>query len=122
MELPADSAGNRWMAGRNSSYLCAGWGMACGMCFVMLGKKVTWKGAGISVLLLGVIFAVRMPWVSAYLLTLVAGLGLFLPHESAGSGEPCGARALCDEIRRNQSVCRENTDRGSGASPHCIAF
>lgn len=49
-----------------------------GMCFVMLDKKVTWKGAGISVLLLGVIFAVRMPWVSTYLLTPVAGLGLFL--------------------------------------------
>lgn len=49
-----------------------------GMYFVKLNRKVTWKGFGVSIFLLGIILAVRMPWISAYVLTPVAGIGLFI--------------------------------------------
>lgn len=49
-----------------------------GMYFIKLNRKVTWRGFGSSVVLLGIIFAVRMPWLSAYVLTTVAGICSFI--------------------------------------------
>lgn len=49
-----------------------------GMYFVKLHKKVDWKGFSVSLLLLGVIFAVKISWVSLYVLVPVAGMSLFL--------------------------------------------
>ena len=49
-----------------------------GMYFVKLHKKVDWKGISVSLLLLGVIFAVKISWVSLYVLVPVGGMSLFL--------------------------------------------
>lgn len=49
-----------------------------GMYFIKMNKKVTWKGSLVSILLLGIIFAVKIPWISLYVLVPVAGMSLFL--------------------------------------------
>ena len=49
-----------------------------GMYFVKMNRRVTWRSFGISASLLGIIFAVRIPWLSAYILSPVAGISLFL--------------------------------------------
>lgn len=49
-----------------------------GMYFVKLNRKATWKGFWVSIFLLGIIFVVRIPWISVYVLTPVAGICLFI--------------------------------------------
>lgn len=48
-----------------------------GMYFVKMNGKVTWKSFSISILLLGIIFAVRIPLLSVYILSPIAGICLF---------------------------------------------
>ncbi|MBO5057605.1 MAG: acyltransferase family protein [Lachnospiraceae bacterium] len=49
-----------------------------GMYFIKINKKVTWKGVLVSLLLLGTVFAVKIPWISLYVLVPIAGMSLFL--------------------------------------------
>lgn len=62
---------------RNDVFLRA-FEVLLGMYFMKLNRKVTWKCVSVSVILLGIIFAVRIPWATAYVLTPVAGICLFL--------------------------------------------
>lgn len=63
---------------KRNDVILRGFEVALGMYFVKTGKKVTWKGLGIAVILLGAIFAVRMPWISVYVLVPIAGMSLFM--------------------------------------------
>lgn len=47
-----------------------------GVYFIKTGGEVTWRGASFSVLLLGIIFIIKVPFVSAYLLSALAGISL----------------------------------------------
>ena len=48
-----------------------------GMYYIRTNRKVTWKGALVSLVLLGIVFAVKLP-VSLYILVPVAGMSSFL--------------------------------------------
>ena len=47
-----------------------------GIYIIKTGRKITWQGVFISVLLLGIIFVVKVPFVSTYFLATVAGMSL----------------------------------------------
>lgn len=49
-----------------------------GMYFIKLNRSISWKGFGIALLMLGIIFAVRIPYISVYTLMPIAGGSLFV--------------------------------------------
>ena len=63
---------------KRNDVILRGFEVALGMYFVKINKKVTWKSAGVATILLGAIFAIRMTWISVYVLVPVAGMSLFL--------------------------------------------
>ena len=63
---------------RRNDVLLRAFEVLLGMYFVKLNRRVTWKVSVFSVALLGIIFAVRISWISANVLTPVAGICLFI--------------------------------------------
>ncbi len=47
-----------------------------GIYIIKTGRRITWRGVFISVLLLGVIFVVKVPFISTYFLATIAGISL----------------------------------------------
>lgn len=62
---------------KRSSILLRTFEVLLGMYYIRTNRKVTWKGALISLVLLGTIFAVKLP-ASPYILVPIAGISSFL--------------------------------------------
>lgn len=63
---------------KRSSVVLRTFEVLLGMYFVKMNKKVSWKGALVSFLLFGIIFAVRIRVISLYILVPIAGMSLFM--------------------------------------------
>ena len=62
---------------KRSSIILRTFEVLLGMYYIRTNRKVTWKGALVSLVLLGIIFAVKLP-VSLYILVPIAGMGSFV--------------------------------------------